>query len=747
MFSRLKAIFSKRCQTERGAVTIFLILMFTCIFAFVAIFIDFARIYALQAKTEWLSHAASRSLLSAYDPQLADQYGLFAYGETNENDIVSKVLEQSYKLSKRKNSLPLLGDALESSTIEMTRPLATYSIFEAQIREQMKYKAPIDFTLDIINAFKPMAEVMKEASHTVDILERLQKLYDERENRLDEMVKLQKNGANTITPFSKLVSASIQNLVSSYPSYQGWLEQVASWNDYDESSNNDKENTRYLEKLRIKLLISNYQADVNNVFNKIQSAKQNSFEKHPNFLREATERLREAQSLNAQMEQVIKESEQRPQQDGYNTVTQSSSTSGNENVGGGEVISQIRGKVQSLILPENLFVTFKQGIDEQAAFFNTLNSQIDILLSQQEAIIAGTASANHFQSISTNTNGQVEQYLRYFVKSNTENKIQKNIQTLNQHRSHDNERKSAEKTAKTKLRQFNSILRQLKSITTSFKEHQDKFNELQKYHIDIQEYNNNLSSTKATNNNLETDPYQEGRNAMSNMDSFYGSLAQVMSSISQNSFESEYIASYYFHFDVTVLEGLFKGNGVGPLQAFSDSFAPNKQEIEYILFGFTNPIGNIAAAFGEIFTLRLAIRTMEGLLKNVDKQHPLLILAMGILYGIEHALMDIVSICHEGNVEVSTYFKAKITYRDHLRILLFLHGKSEARLARMLAVIRMNTSIDLKQRNTYAICKMTASMPLWFMPGVISMLEWTGVIQGYVEGGRYAVVKQADFYY
>lgn len=747
MFSRLKAIFSKRYQAERGAVTIFLILMFTCIFAFVAIFIDFARIYALQAKTEWLSHAAARSLLSAYDPQLADQYGLFAYGETNENDIVSKVLEQSYKLSKRKNSLPLLGDALESSTIEMTRPLATYNIFEAQIREQMKYKAPIDFTLDIINAFKPMAEVMKEASHTVNILERLQKLYDERENRLDEMIKSQKNGAVTISPFLNLVSDSLQNLVTTYPSYQGWLEQVASWDDHDSSSSNEKENARYMEKLRIKLSISNYQANVNSIFNKIQSAKQKAFEKHPNLLKEAIVMLEEAQSFNAQMEQVIKESDQRPQQDGYNTVTQSASTSGNEKVGGGEAISQIRGKVQSLILPENLFVTFRQGIDEQAVFFNTLTSQIDILLSQQEAIIAGTASVNQLQSISTNTNGQVEQYLRYFVKSNSENKIQQTIQTLNQHRSHDNERKSAEKTAKTKLRQFNSILRQLKSITTSFKDHQDKFNELEKYYKHIQEFNNNLSSTKTTDHNSDTDPYQEGRNAMSNMDSFYGSLAQVMSSISQNSFESEYIASYYSHFNVTVLEGLFKGNGVGPLQAYSDSFAPNKQEMEYILFGFTNPIGNVAAAFGEIFTLRLAIRTMEGLVKNVDKQHPLLILAMAILYGIEHALMDILTLCHDGEVEVSAYLKAKVTYRDHLRILLFLHGKSESRLARMLATIRMNTSIDLTQRNTYAICTMTASMPLWFMPGVISMLEWSGVIQGYVEGGHYAVVKQADFYY
>lgn len=747
MLSVLKAMFLNHRHTERGAVNIFLILIFTCIFAFVAIFIDFARIYALQAKTEWLAHAASRSLLSAYDQQLANKYGLFAYGETDENIIVPQVLEQSYKLSKRQHSLPLLRDELESSTIEMTRPLATYSVFEAQISEQMKYKAPIDFTLDIVNSFKSLADVMKETSNTVDILERLQKLYDQREMKLDEMIKAQKDAAKTITPFSKLTSDSLQNLVTTYPDYQGWLEQVADWQEHDETANSEKENARYLEKLRIKLLISNYQASVNTMFKQMESVKQKAFEKHPPLLREAIELLVEAQTINAQMEQVIVESEQRPQQGEYNKVTQIASTSGNEKVSGGELISQIREKVQSLILPQNLFVALKQGIDEQVAFFNNLISRVDILLSQQEGIIAGTASANHFQSISTNTNQQVEQYLRYFVKSNEDNKIQQSIQKLSQHRTHDDERKAVEKTAKTKLRQFSSILRQLKSLKTSFKEHQEKFNELQTFYEDSEKFNKTASTTKTKQDNLQIDPYQEGKHATSNMDTLYGSLAQVMTMISQNSFESEYVASYFSHFDVSVLEGLFKGNGVGSLQAFSDSFAPNKQEMEYILFDFTNPIGNVAAAFGEIFTLRLAIRTMEGFIKNVDKQHPLLILAMAILYGIEHALMDIVSLCHEGSVEVSTYLKAKLTYRDHLRILLFLHGKSEARLARMQAVIRMNTKIDLTERNTYAICKMTTSMPLWFMPGVISMLEWSGAIKGYVEGGRYAVVKQADFYY
>lgn len=733
-------------RSERGAVTIFLILIFTSIFAFVAIFIDFARMYALQAKTEEIVHAASRSLLSAYDPELADKYGLFAYGESDEDEIMSGVLQQSYKLSIRQNSLPLLGDALESSTVEMSRPLATYQVFERQIHEQMKYKAPIDFTLDIVNSFKPMAEVMKEASTTVDLLGRLQKLYDQREEKFDVMIDKEKDAAKLVSPLYSLVPSSIERILGGYSEYQGWLEQRASWSEQSKSSD-DEDNESYLERIRISMLIANYQSNVSEVFKQINDTKRRATENHPVFLKEAITALEEAKILNEQMEQVIIESEQRPQQAGYNKVTGTLSTSGNESVGDGETIAKIRGQARSLLLPTTLFEEFKYAIDEQTSYFYQVNSQIDTVLSVEGSIIAGTASASDLQSIVNNAGHQVQQYSNYFIKDHAGNKIKKNIATLNEHRSHDDERKAVEKEAKGKLKEFSKSLDQLKGMKTKFKEHQEQFDKLQGLYQASEDFNKELSAKANSENKSEEDPYQAGKNAMSSMDSLYELLSEAMSAVSENGYESEYIADYFTHFDVGIFEELFKGNGAGQLEAFSDNFAPNKQEMEYILYGFSNPTGNVAASLGEIFAARLAIRTMEGFVKNVDKSHPLLILVMALLYGIEHAIIDMVTLCHEGSIELSDYLKIKLTYRDHLRIMLFMHGKSNARLSRIQSVITMNTDIKLTERNTYAKGEVTASMPLWFMPGVISMLGWTGVIGGRVEGGRYEVVKQADFSY
>ncbi|MBJ8192517.1 hypothetical protein JDS79_37860, partial [Bacillus cereus] len=80
----------------------------------------------------------------------------------------------------------------DSSSLQMERELGKYAIFNEQIREEMKYKAPVDFTFEVLEKLKPLSQNMKEASHTVDLLKRLQKLYDRREAKLDDMLEKQR---------------------------------------------------------------------------------------------------------------------------------------------------------------------------------------------------------------------------------------------------------------------------------------------------------------------------------------------------------------------------------------------------------------------------------------------------------------------------------------------------------------------------------------------------------------------------
>lgn len=87
----------------------------------------------------------------------------------------------------------------------MERELGRYDIFNRQIQEDMKYRAPVDFTLEVINRFKPISDEMKEAAHTVDLLKKLQKLYDKREELLDEAIANQTESAEKLKNLPKLI--------------------------------------------------------------------------------------------------------------------------------------------------------------------------------------------------------------------------------------------------------------------------------------------------------------------------------------------------------------------------------------------------------------------------------------------------------------------------------------------------------------------------------------------------------------
>ena len=173
-------------RSSDGSVSVFLIIALAAVFMFVAIFIDYSRIAAMKVQSERLTRAAVRSVMSSYDPQLQKEYGLYAHGGTSGDLIMGNVLNDSLNPGDRSDAFRLMAMELDSSGLELQRPLGTYDIFNRQIIEDMKYKAPIDFTLELVGKFKPLSQSMKEASNTVDVLKKLRKLYDKREAALDD---------------------------------------------------------------------------------------------------------------------------------------------------------------------------------------------------------------------------------------------------------------------------------------------------------------------------------------------------------------------------------------------------------------------------------------------------------------------------------------------------------------------------------------------------------------------------------
>lgn len=736
-------------RSERGAVSVYLIMIFAVVFAFVSIFIDFARMSALQAKTEMLAHAASRSVMSAYDPQLVDQYGLFAFGETDEGYIMSKVLQDQLELVQRSDDLPVLGVRLDSSTAELQRPLGTYAVFEQQIREQMKYKAPIDFTIEVINKFKPMAQVMKEASNTVDLLGKLQKLYDRREAKLDELLEKQSKAAQAAAEMASLiprsggsgVGTSIDDGISTA------ADVAAQYADYAWKVEEDR-NREPLERIYT-WEISRYQNGASRLFGKLGDRNRDADKQHKELLPQARELLMEAKDINEQMRIVIEEAEQRPAQDGYNEVSAMASTGGGEPAMGGDEIAKIRQRSRDLLLTEQLFSDFEADIAEQETGFENLFGSANSFLSLEGSVFAASTSTGTLESAVSGMGGKVDKYMRDYVDSGAGNILFQNQKRLEAHRGSDEERKRTEREASGKLKEAKNLVGRISDLKGELKEQQEQFDRLESFYKSNRELNQQSMNGEDSGSTVKESPYDAGGEAMAGMDSLYGGLSGLMKGMSDSCFQTEYIVSYFEYLDISTLDELMEGSESGrdKIDILADAFAADKQEVEYILYGFHNPAGNIAAAYGEIFTMRLAIRTMEGFIKNGAKGNPLLVLAAALLYGVEHAVKDMIELTKKGSIPLSDYLKVKLTYRDHLRIFLLLHGRNERRLSRMLAVIRMNTGIAPEERATYLKSTVTTAIPLWFLPGVAKTMGETGALTGRVEGSRYYAIKQADFSY
>lgn len=730
-------------RSERGAVTIFLIIIFAFIFAFVSIFIDYSRMSALQAQSEQISHAAVRSVLSAYDPDLLDRYGLFAYGGTDENYIMSKVLKDEFNLLDRSDDLSIMKAKLDSSSVQLGRPLGTYPVFTQQIREQMKYKAPIDFTIEIVNKFKPMSSVMKEASNTVDVMGKLQKLYDEREDKLNQLVDHQKKSADSVQELSSWVISRGITTIPDEPlngSISSVRDAAGQFEDY--KSKTEEDSKRKPVDRMYDTQISNYTNGVTQAFNRVTRGQRYAAEKHQDLLPAAAELAEQARLLNDQMKQVIIDSENRSANNGYDQV--GSGTSGADQTAS-EEIRKIRQQSRKLLLPDNLITQIEKNIEDQKVSFTRLNGQVSGLLTQEGSLLSTGSGSGPIKQAVVSAGQEADAYLRKFVDSG--GALDQESKQLESYRSYDEARKKTEQEAKGKLEQAGNILKQLSGLKDKMDAKQEEFNTLEGYYKENMDLNAKGDSGDSGHASTGTDPYASGQQSMGNMDSLYGAMSSLLSGMTDNCYETEYAADYFEHFDVTKLKDMVKSGGSGSLNNAVDQFGPEQQEMEYILYGFHNPGGNIAAAYGEIFASRLAVRTMEGFIKNSSAGNPLLILALALLYGIEHAIQDMVTLCDKGSIPLSDYFKVELAYLDYLRIFMLLHGQSDGRLSRMLALIRLNTGINPDQRNTYISSEVTIAMPLWFLPGVAKALNASGVLEGRVEGNKYYAVKKADYSY
>lgn len=734
---------SRRNRRTEGSVTVFLIMALAFVFLFTSVLIEFSRIGAAEAQARRLARSGVRSLMSAYDTELQERYGLFVYGSGEGEALISKVLDGSLTRSGRTDGFQLVPLELESSTLAWSRQLAEHEVFQRAIQQEMKYKAPIDFALEVAGKFKPMAGAMQEASRATNLYGQLEPLYERREQALERMAESRRQGGEQMKPILDAISEPGRAPEGIYFGPVVRAEDVAAgYEQYLEMYYADKYRAPRTPPAYASELLA-YAGGTSRVLDRLRTAAGLLETGHVESITQAGQALAEAEAINAEMKRVIASYDESSSGAGYDSANSWDIPDSGAQPAAGTEARKLRERSEELILSDTEILALKEGLSRQESRYLEAKPSIVRL---PEFLSPAMGLNGDGQSMRSAVRLAWEEAAAYAGDYGQNGHILTDeLAELERRNVSDRERKQTEKQAKAKLGDALKLVNKLRDLKDQAGASMRKYEELKTYFEQIQAINGG-GEAEAGTSDLSSNPYAAGDAAMGEMDQVYGAIGGILSGARDRLFQSEYAAQYYKPLEVTALSRLVRNPGTGAAEELVRHLAPEAQELEYILYGYHNPGGNLAAAFGEIFAMRLAVRTMEGLTEKASLGNPLAVMAAALLYGVNQAVADMLKLCTDGSIELSKYVRLELTYRDHLRLFMLLHGSGKEQLSRMLALIRLNTGIDPAEKSTYVSAEMRFGMKMWFLPGLFKLLK-TGDSSGKVEGNTYYTVQSADFVY
>ncbi|NBC71560.1 hypothetical protein [Paenibacillus sacheonensis] len=707
-----------------GAVSLYLIVSTAAMLLFTSLLVDYARIAAFDKQTELAAQSGIRSALSAYDQSLYERYGLFGAGGSDRGELFAQAAEHNW-LDGDVNHFQWLRIQREASHVDTEEVLGNQVVFTRQVLEEMKYKAPIDFTMEIVSRFAPMSAAMKEASATIGGLEDIKRLYEDREEHLERASELQKEAAARVSELSGALSAA-SGIVDGYGAYESWRAEDAGLE--------EDEKPKHAED------IASYSVRSQGDAAAVLSAADSGLEQHADDTAKALSELMAAEQSNAAIAAAAERMRQSQETSGYDKLSDANVAGKDSTSMTAEELSQYgqtRASAEGLVLDEAWFADYRRELNEQLSAYRSIRADSAAFQSVVRSAVSSTGMAAGLNEAWSDLNGTVHRYEAGYSVSGTVMQARKN--EFQRRHAHDAERKSNEAAAKTKWSEVKSMLGGLQSDPGQAEQKQ-AFEEVKRLAADNLRFNQAAGEETGSSPDAgrADDAGDEAKSALTSMGTMFGGMAELLEGIRDPLYVNEYVVHRFRSFDPTKLRGMISDGGQGDRASFSKALALENQEVEYILYGFHEPGANIAAAVGEIFAARLAVRTMEGLIACRALGHPLLILSAAVLYGLEKAIADMAVLSEKGKVQLSKYVPSELTYADYLRVFLILHGSGgQARNSRIIAVIERNTGADLSMAATGLSGEMTSSVNLWFLPGLMRTFTAAGILNGKVKDGRY----------
>jgi len=734
----MKALFFR----ADGTVTVFCTLVMMVLILFFMVLIDMSRIFLFHRTTESALKLSAQSVISAYDRQLYTKYGLFGRGGTDAEQLFRQTLElnlmNSLSVFSSEQGSDFAAPQLDGLAIYETEYLGQHHVFERQVLEEMKYKGPIDFTIELLEQWLPLQDAVVKADTMISIIAELQKLYEEREEHLEQAFKLQQQlGKLLTTSFRNAISSGVNSTLNRYSQYISWLkhgEKVLE----DIHQRIDTLDEAELEKLLERA--SKYDSQINSFERTASNTASKLIEEGHSLLDKSSE-LVEAMDAHLQTARTIDQTMAIKYELYLNEAsrqkTNGSSELGNElddvqfdetMMRGEQYFSQYRVamRIQHSELDEILDkgMHLASSLSELVDHPNLNNGRKDDVQSAKE--------------LRATIQEQIDEYLSsYYSPASKLTPWKESINSQQQIRSqiHAYEQQFEEEIASLEM-----ITEWLKS-GDQLQEAREKYDELnERYQHNL---NRNLLELDVGLEllTLSSDGTEQAKQSTAQLSSVLQLLSAAATTLRDEVYVNEYIMGKFSAFPMGELK-----SSEGNLPA--ELFEPSAQEIEYILYGVDEPLANVLLAFGEVFTVRFAIRTIEGFIANRALTHPLLILSAAVAHGARHAVSDMKKLVNEGKTVLSKYAPIDVSYEQYLRMFLLLHaGGKAARKSRMIAVIEQNTGLSLLQVPTSITASAQLSMRLWSMPGLAQATNVLSSTGSEVDGNEYKKVEMVTASY
>lgn len=750
----------KFVRSERGAVSVYLILIIVPIFLFQAVLIDFARIKLAEKETESAVKAAARSVMSAYDTEL-QAMGLYGLGISQDESeaLFREVFASNLSGQVSPGAFHYVDTRPVANGMRVTPvyTLASHTIFERQVLEDMKIKAPIEYTLEITDKFRKSgtkapfqlgSQFSKEAAE-------LEKLIDQRESALDEAWKSSEELIEEISKYhayyqkriteldglaAQIGIHTVDEVRSEIVEVKNQLKSIQeSMRDLDMSiaalSQAGPGAVAGIQSLAASKQILGSQAQVfAQKLNELEALLQLII-KYAALLAatklEVPANEREIQLLQQTIEPALRLAKQRNDEirTKLNGIAQSSESGTQGGTSGAyEVFQHVS------VMGDDYFYRYQTAIASISALFTAFQEVVN-------SVYLYTSDNTSRANLANNA---------YFSESSEFNKQQSVLEKTRMDKN--------EATATNKRQQKNKIQAILDQAKQS---------------IGSCSLPNTQSTDTALYKRLQGDAgqaagdkglYQKYREANA-QDTMVGSeiaydleksepvslKAMGMLEAFNNAAESMRNELYVNEFALTKFNyrtyGLEK-DPAGQLKLSNELVDPGShklvnQEVEYLLYGFSSCVANISSAYAEMFAFRMAIRTVEALLDSKKELlgigSPLLVLLAAAAEGALEAFQDMNKLTKGETVELSakiTTSALSLTYKDYLRIFLLLHSNNTKLMARMQALIELDTGKDLVQETTYIQGNGASEVRLWFIPQIMKLLDGTGLLGCKVQGNR-----------